>query len=354
MLSPQNTIDILSGRKRGFTAAVVRGALSLAEPVYETYARRRNRRFDTGRLPIATVAAPVISVGNLTVGGTGKTPLVCWLAQWFLSRGIGVTLISRGYGRGGNVINDEARELAARLPEVPHLQNPDRVTAAQQALRANPRQLLILDDAFQHRRLARDLDIVLLDALEPFGYGRMLPRGLLREPLTGLSRAHVVGLSRADAVTPSRREEIRNQVAGLAPQAAWIELCHEPAALIDNAGQRLPLEAWSGKPVRAFCGIGNPAGFAHTLAAAGLVVRGLREFPDHHRYAERDLVALAEWTATDSEVQAVVCTHKDLVKIPRRDIGSLPLMALTVEMRISSGLPELQSYLEELSARVPI
>lgn len=353
MLSLRSAIDVVSGRKRGVLPALARGALSLAEPIYETYVRRRNRRFDTGRLPITAVAAPVISVGNLTVGGTGKTPLVCWLAQWFVRRGIRVTLISRGYGKGASQHNDEARELAARLADVPHLQNPDRVAAAQGALRANPHQVLILDDAFQHRRLARDLDIVLLDALEPFGYGRLLPRGLLREPLTGLARAHVVGLSRADAVAPARVEEIRRQVSRVAPQAKWMELCHQPADYVDHTGQRSPLEAWRGKSVQAFCGIGNPAGFAHSLAAAGVVSRELRPFADHHAYSERDLELLDKWAAEDSESQAVICTHKDLVKIPRRQLGGRPLLALTVEMTFAHGQDGLQSYLEELSARVP-
>jgi tetraacyldisaccharide 4'-kinase len=167
--------------------------------------RQRNRWFDRAGSHVQRVAAPVISVGNITVGGTGKTPFVAWLAQWFALRQMPVTIISRGYGSRRGTPNDEALELAARLPDVPHLQNPDRVAAAEQALHANATQVLILDDAFQHRRLARDLDIVLLDALEPFGYEHLLPRGLLREPIESLSRAHVVALSRSDAVDEPRR-----------------------------------------------------------------------------------------------------------------------------------------------------
>src|SRR5688500_13503686 len=147
MLSPQATADILSGRRRGPAAALLRGMLGAAEPIYGWIVRRRNLRFDSGSLPIHCVAAPVISVGNLTVGGTGKTPLVCWLAEWFQSRGIRVTLISRGYGRSPGQPNDEALELAARLPNVPHLQNADRIAAAQQAIAQERGQELILDDA---------------------------------------------------------------------------------------------------------------------------------------------------------------------------------------------------------------
>lgn len=346
-------MNVLSGRRRGLAANCLRGVLAAAEPFYGWYIGRRNRSYDSGRLPVERVAAPVISVGNLTVGGTGKTPLVCWLTQQFAHRGIGVTLISRGYGRSGGGPNDEALELAARLPRVPHLQDPDRLRAARQALAANPRQILILDDAFQHRRIARDLDIVLLDALEPFGFGRLLPRGLLREPGSSLGRAHIVGLSRAAAIEPARREEIRREVAQLAPRSTWIELNHKPATLMNHPGRHTPLELLQGKAVLAFCGIGNPAGFAHTLAEAGLHVLGLRAFPDHHAYTDRDLAVLSDWIASEPRAQAVVCTHKDLVKIPRASLGELPLAALTVEIDVASGQSELQHHLDVLSARLP-
>src|SRR5206468_2244980 len=130
---------------------------------YGWIVHRRNARFDRGVVRAEKVPAPVISVGNLTVGGTGKSPFVAWLARWFLDHSTAVTIISRGYGSPSGKPNDEALELATRLPGVLHLQNPDRLAAARAALAVNPRQVLILDDAFQHRRLARDLDIVLLD-----------------------------------------------------------------------------------------------------------------------------------------------------------------------------------------------
>jgi tetraacyldisaccharide 4'-kinase len=350
MLSRSASLDILSGRRRGILAGCLRCALAAAEPLYGGYIRRRNGRYDAGTLPITRVDAPVISVGNLTVGGTGKTPLVCWLAQWFASRAIGVTLISRGYGQQKGP-NDEALELAARLPNVPHVQNPDRVAAAQQALAENPRHVLILDDAFQHRRIARDLDIVLLDALAPFGYGRLLPRGLLREPVEGLARAHMVGLSRADAIEAPARAAIQREVARAAPQAAWLELTHRPSGWINAFGEELPLEALRQSPLVAFCGIGNPAGFRHTLKSAGMEVMALREYPDHHAYSHHELSELAEWCSDRGDARAAVCTRKDLVKIPQPAIGDLPLWALAVEMEISVGQSRLQSYLEELAAR---
>ncbi len=335
---PAHYRDIISGSRSGVVAPCARLALAALEPVYGWVVRRKNRRFDSGHSAVR-VAAPVISVGNLTVGGTGKTPLVCWLAKWLREQGQQVTLISRGYGsRSGP--NDEALELAARLPDVPHLQNVDRVAAAQEALRKNPRQVLLLDDAFQHRRLARDLDIVLLDALEPFGYGHLLPRGLLREPLENLSRAHVIGLSRADAVSPIRREEIRQQVQKLAPAAHWIELAHQPRRLIDSSGQRIELSHIHGQRVAAFCGIGNPAGFRHTLTQCGVEVAAMREFPDHCSYTPGVLQELEAWVSkvpARDEIAAVLCTRKDLVKILRQNLAGVPLLAVDVELEITRG-----------------
>jgi tetraacyldisaccharide 4'-kinase len=341
--------DLLAGRGRGPAAAITRGLLTGAEWIYRGYIRCRNEGFDAGWLRAIRVWLPVVSVGNLTVGGTGKTPLVLWLAQWFLDRGVPVSLLSRGYGTGGREQNDEARELAQRLTGVPHFQNPDRVAAARRAAAENPRQVLILDDAFQHRRLARDLDIVLLDAMEPFGYGRLLPRGLLREPPESLARAHIVGLSRADAVSEHFRRQLRSQVQTLAPEAAWMELVHRPWRLLNHAGQSQPLSALAGKKVLAFCGIGNPAGFAHTLGSAGMEVIERRDYPDHHRYDQRDLTELERWPARHGQATAVVCTHKDLVKLSRERLGGLPLWALTIELEIIAGADSLTERLDKLA-----
>jgi len=290
------------------------------------------------------VPAPVISVGNITVGGTGKSPFVAWLARWFLDRGSAVTIISRGYGSRGGKPNDEALELAARLPGVPHLQNPDRVAAARAALEANSQQILILDDAFQHRRLARDLDIVLLDALEPFGYEHLLPRGLLREPMESLARAHVIGLSRGNAVGDSRRREIESRVRQLAPAAVWLELTHHPTRLVSAGGESLEMAALAGQPVAAFCGIGNPAGFRATLESCGFKLAGWLELADHCPYDERQIAMLCQWLDL-LDVPHVVCTRKDLVKIPSDRLAGKRLWALDVELRVLKGLDQLEPLL---------
>lgn len=340
---------VVSGQRQGLLPAALRLLLAAAEPIYGAIVARKNRRYDNGGLPITRVAVPVISVGNLTVGGTGKTPFVVWLAKWFRQRHIAVTLISRGYGQKRGA-NDEAREIAATLPDVPQLQNPNRITAAQQAIAEHHSAAIILDDAFQHRRLARDLDIVLIDALEPFGYGHLLPRGLLREPVANLRRAQVVALSRADAVSADRREEIRSIVAQHAPQAVWLELIHQPVALIDHAGRSEPLSNWQGRPLAAFAGIGNPAGFQHTLAHCGLDVQDFRALADHQDFSAAVVDSLANWLRAQSAIAAVVCTHKDLVKLPHAEIGQVPLRALQIELAITCGEDRLTKLLETVAA----
>ncbi|WP_254507055.1 tetraacyldisaccharide 4'-kinase [Anatilimnocola floriformis] len=349
LVSAETFRDIVSGRRRGFLPAALRSLLATAEPIYGAVVARKNRRYDNGGLPITRVDAPVISVGNLTVGGTGKTPLVIWLAKWFCQRGVKVTLISRGYGQKQGP-NDEAREIAANLPDVPQLQNPDRVAAARQAIREHQTQVLLLDDAFQHRRIARDLDIVLIDALEPFGYGRLLPRGLLREPIANLARAHVVALSRADAVSAERREELRAVVAKYAPQAIWLELAHQPVALLDHAGHSEPLAKWQGQRLAAFAGIGNPAGFEHTLRQCGLQIAAFRALADHQAYSPAIIASLEIWLRAENAA-AAVCTHKDLVKIPQATLGNVPLLALQIALAVTRGEDELNSLLTKLIHR---
>jgi tetraacyldisaccharide 4'-kinase len=335
--------DLVSGRRRGVGASTLRGLLWLAEAPYAAAARWRNARYDAGRAEVRRVRVPVVSVGNLTVGGTGKTPLVRWIAQWLVDRGVRAAIVSRGYRaqRGGP--NDEARELAEFLPDVPHVQDADRYAGAGRAIDQFGCQVVLLDDGFQHRRLARDLDIVLLDAMEPFGFGYMVPRGLLREPVDGLRRAGVVCLSRADLIGADRRDKIRRHVSQLAPAAAWCELAHVPTGLLDSAGQSEPLATLAGQRVVAFCGIGNPAAFRHTLSTVGCEVVLWREFPDHHAYGETELAELEQAAAAEN-ADAMVCTHKDLVKLPR-EWGDRPVRAVLVEMEVLSGREALEQAL---------
>ncbi len=351
MIDPREFREIVSGRRRGLAASALRGMLRTAETPYTFAVNRRNNRFDTGKIISHRVVVPVISVGNLTLGGTGKTPVVKWIVRWFAERGMNVGIVSRGYGASAGRHNDEAVELAQSLPNVPHVQNPDRVAAAQRAINEHHVQAIVLDDGFQHRRLARDLDIVLLDALEPFGFEHVFPRGTLREPVAGLTRAQVVCLSRADAVSSTERNTIRERVQQFAPHAAWCELAHAPSQLINANGDARALDALMGKRVAAFCGIGNPAGFEHTLAATGCTVAAWRVFADHHRYSDADAAALAAM-ARARKADMAVCTHKDLVKLQTLDLGGVPLWAVSIDMQFLSGQTEFEQALAS-AAKMP-
>ena len=184
---------LVSGERRGLLAAGCRLGLSLLAAVYGLAVRLRTAGFRFGLSRISRCQVPVISIGNLTAGGTGKTPLVAWLTKWCQSQALQPGLLSRGYRSDADGNNDEKQLLDQFCPGVPHLQQPDRVSAARAAIDRHDCNVLLLDDGFQHRRLHRDLDLVLIDATCPFGYERLLPRGLLREPTSalGLSLIHI-------------------------------------------------------------------------------------------------------------------------------------------------------------------
>ena len=263
--------------------------------------------------------------------------MVAWFVQFFLEQGRRPGIISRGYGKIKDGVNDEFLELAFRFPTVPHRQNPNRIAAAEEFLSHGDADVLILDDAFQHRRIARDWDIVLLDALEPFGFGHIFPRGTLRESIASLRRAHAVLLSRADRITEDDRRRIREQALNLAPDAAWAEVAHSPCSLVSPSWQESDVSELSNRRVLGFCGIGNPAAFRTTLESCGAEVIDLVAFPDHHCYTADDLNRLEE-LAVNLGVDNAVCTMKDLVKLGESDeLGGKPLRAVAVRIRFLDG-----------------
>lgn len=349
MFGPSRLRDLLFGRRGGLAGALLRGGLRLAEIPYGVVVRARNRAYDTRLRRPHQVPVPVVSVGNITLGGTGKTPLVEWIVRWARAHGQRVGVVSRGYGAGPDPRNDEAMELELALPGLPHVQDPDRVRGARRAIRQFGCQWLVLDDGFQHRRLARNLDLVLIDGLEPFGYGHLVPRGTLREPLAGLCRADMLILSRADMLVPAQRAAIRRRLAEYAPGAGWAEVVHAPKALINASAEQAALASLAGNPVAAFCGVGNPAAFRKTLEILGWRVIALREFADHYRYKKADIQSLIAW-ANRLDVAAVVCTRKDLVKLGIDRLGDRPLWAVTIGLEFLAGQPLLEGRLAALVA----
>jgi tetraacyldisaccharide 4'-kinase len=330
----------------GLLSHLVRGASGAGSVVYGAAIAARNYGFDQGWLQSHAASVPVVSVGNLTLGGTGKTPMVEWLARWFRRHGVRVVILSRGYGRTG-LLNDEGRVLEENLPDVPHLQNPDRVAMARVAAVELETELIVLDDGFQHRRLRRDLDVVLLDALEPFGLARLFPRGLLREPIRSLKRSGVVVLSRADLIAASERAAIRVEAERKAGPLRWIEARHAPLDVIDAEGNSCALEELAGKSALAFCGIGNPEGFRRTLLPLCRELLDFRVFPDHHAYTADDVRSLVGWVA-GSGANLVLTTQKDSVKLRAGTLGPAPLRALRIGLEITAG----HEIMDDLLARL--
>jgi len=330
----QRYLALVSGRTRGPGPALLRFGLYLASLGYGLAVRIRNVLYRLGWKRSQRVAAPVISVGNLTVGGTGKTPTVEYVAGFYRRHECRVAILSRGYGSAGG-LNDEARVLYEQLPDVPHLQGLDRVALARTAIEELESEVLVLDDGFQHRRLARNLDLVLIDATNPWGYGCLLPRGLLREPPAGLRRAQLVLLTRCDQVEPEALDRIRHRIERLAPELPVIETCHQPVELINSERVSAPLELLRERPVAAFCGLGNPEAFRATLVQLGARLCAFRTFPDHHAYSSRDVEELRAWErGLAAEGLLVVTTQKDLVKVRLPVLGRAPLWALRIRLQV--------------------
>lgn len=327
---------------------LLRFLLRAASVPYSIAVRIRNRLIDLRPGSVQSAGVPVISVGNLTTGGTGKTPVVALLVDELAKRSLHPGIVSRGYRSLSDEGNDEKRVLATLCPNAPHVQNSDRVAAARECVSHFDAGVLVADDGFQHRRLARDLDIVLVDALNPWGHNFVLPRGILREPMSGLRRADVVILTRADQVSPKRRDEIWSQTRRWCEVSGEVEVCFEPDELIDLAGNRTPIsEAGPDEKVVAFCGIGNPGGFRRTLEAAGFQVKELIEFPDHHHFSPSDIEAAAAKARQTG--CSLITTLKDLVKIDSAPEDVL-LRALNIRARVTCGEELLAAELDRIAA----
>jgi tetraacyldisaccharide 4'-kinase len=338
-------LNLIRGRRRGPFAALQRAALWLLSKPYGWATRIRNRLYDRGWKRSCRAPVPVVSVGNLTLGGTGKTPCVEYVARHYRRLGLLVATLSRGYGAAEGR-NDEVRVLEMNLDDVPHLQGADRVALARTAVEELESEVLVLDDGFQHRRLARDLDVVLLDATDPWGQGYLFPRGLLRESPRSLARAGVIVLTRCDLVSPEDMARIRTEVTRLAPGVPVAQTTHRPVEWVNAEQAVLPLEALRGRPVAAFCGIGNPDGFRRTLAGLGAAVADFRAFPDHHAYSRADVEGLRTWARQQAKECVVVTTQKDLVKLPLTRIGERELWALRIQLHFLAGQASLDRQLK--------
>jgi tetraacyldisaccharide 4'-kinase len=307
----------------------------------------RNALFDRGWKRSVRAEVPVVSVGNLTLGGTGKTPCVEYVARFFRQLERRVALLSRGYGSEHGP-NDEALVLEENLPDVPHLQGADRVALARTAVEELESEVLVLDDGFQHRRLARDLDLVLVDATQPWGHGHLFPRGLLREPRSSLRRAHLVLLTRCDQVSASDRGRLREEIARHAAGVPLVETTHRPIEWVNAERTPAALDCIAGRPTAAFCGIGNPQAFRHTLHALGIAAEALRTYPDHHAYKRADVEELRAWAGQQARDAVIVTTQKDLVKLRLIQLAGRELWALRIGLHVEAGEDVLQQRLRSV------
>ena len=318
---------------------------------YKLVTALRGTAYRRGLLKTRRLSRPVVSVGNLTAGGTGKTPLVAYVAELLVKRGLKPSILTRGYRRqstekliavepaaerapDARQIGDEPALLARKLPQVPIIVSADRYRAGRMAESRFNADVHILDDGFQHWALAREVDIVVLDVTQNLSRARLLPVGRLREPLEALQRAGMIILSRTELADPAPVESL---VRKIAPQAKVFHAATRLCELVDvNSGRIYPAGAYQGEPVYAFCGIGNPQAFFDDLKAWGFSVAGQRTFRDHHRYGAMDQRHLTLAVRELPGLRACFTTEKDAQNL--RDVfrgtSEIPVLSCTIRAEV--------------------
>jgi tetraacyldisaccharide 4'-kinase len=340
---------LLSGERRGPIPSLLRAFLLALTPLYRLGLAVRGAAYRTGLRRVRRAPVPVVSVGNLTAGGTGKSPFVVHVVRRLEALVRRPAVVSRGYRARPGAASDEAEMIRRAAPGVLHVEDPVRLRGAGRAA-AEGADVVVLDDGFQHRACARDLDIVLVDAGEPFGFGHLLPRGLLREPPAALSRADLLVLTRVDQVSAEEVASLRQRLSGLAPGVPILATRHRPAALrplgSDDAGDPAAL---AGRRVLALSGLARPGAFERTLRDLGADVVAAARFPDHHDYAEEDLAATRE-RARAAGATAIVATTKDAVKL--EGLEGAPAEPVVLVLEVDIEILEGAEILEERLARL--
>jgi len=323
-----------SGRR----ARLSRAVLSPVEAAYRAAVKGRSVLYDRGILKAHDVSVPVVSVGNLTVGGTGKTPVAAWLARQLIERGANPAVVLRGYG------GDEALVHQRLNPTMSVIECPDRVRGMRDAI-AEAADAIVLDDAFQHRRAARDADIILIDADTWSDRRRLLPAGPWREPLSAARRASLVIITRK-TTDKSAVTAVRSALAIAAPRIPTASVLLAPGELRSTVtGQTIPLHTLDGADVTAIAAIANPDAFFRQLTQLGAVVRP-HSFPDHYAFTRGDARRLAE-SAQESDF--AVCTLKDAVKLESfwpAESGSL--WYVSQRLKVEDGKQHIDRLLDHL------
>ena len=356
--------------------------------LYSSLARIHHLTYDLGFRKSLRVPCVVISIGNITMGGVGKSPFVAKLTEILQAQGKTPGLISRGYKASSHqlqhesrvtpkmderyqdylIFNDEAKEFSLQFPDVPYFLHPDRRQAAKALLSYKSEiDVIVLDDAYQHRKIARDFNVLIIDALNPFGGRHVAPSGFLREPLSAIARADFIILNRADLISDSAKADIKTTIKKYAKTNLCGEVCQRPFNIypknnsVDSQSSSsqaspIPFSFWKkefrSRRILAFCGLGAPKGFQKTLEREGLNVVKFIEFPDHCSYSPRDIQLLAQ-SAEQLQIDCLLTTMKDFVKIVERPTFSLPIYALEIRAEFLAGEALFLDKIDALFSPVP-
>ena len=377
---------LISGAGNGLTRPCLCFLLSGISWFYSIIISLRNFSHSRGWLKTHRVNAVVISIGNITTGGTGKTPLVIWLCKFLQQKEFRCAVLTRGYKTHTlkRATSDEQRAtrtdepaiLTESCPQAKVIVNPDRVAGAAEAVNRFGAKVLIMDDGFQHRRLARDLDIVVIDATQPFGYGKMLPAGLLREPVSALKRAYAAVITRCDQISESESSQIEKKLQLANPDMIIARSIHAPICVkyskpfvipaeagIQKNGETMDscasrndsIEQLNGKNIFAFCGIGNPDAFLNTIKRLGGNLLGSKVYNDHHHYKDKDIADIYR-RAAELKADLILTTQKDWTKLifdfrfSIFDCQDIPLAYLAVELKFLAGEDRLTGLIEDALA----
>ena len=369
-------IDLVHDKEvRGISRRLIMGVFYVFSLIYEQLVNLKLTMYRWGWAKKERLGCYVISLGNVTVGGTGKTPTAQHLAREISDMGYRVAILNRGYrakwrGEVGIVSDghtlkmdaetagDEAFMLAKHLPNVPVLIGAQRAVTGRYAIEHFGAEVAILDDGYQHWQLERDMDILLVDAVNVFGNGYLLPRGTLREPLSHIDRADVCLMTKVDQAAPGAIAHIWETFRSYNQDGLILESIHQPRQFVrlsdwyeDIAAGGVPVTEMEGKKVLAVSAIGNPASFEQTLADLGIEMVESMRYPDHHDYGERDMAEVL-YRAETLGVEAIVITEKDAVKVPGDVVRAkwrIPMYVISVEVTLQKGREE---FFQELKRQL--
>lgn len=283
--------------------------LTVASWFYAAGLLIRRLCYRLGLIKPCNAGKAVISIGNITAGGTGKTPLVVWTCEYLGRKNLRPAVLTRGYKSGGGKIPDEPEMIRRLCPGAAVVIDSNRARGAAGAVSELHANVLVMDDGFQHQRLARDLDIVAIDATCPFGYNRLLPAGLLREPVSSLKRARAAVITRTDQADQDTVRSIEKRLLAINPGLTIARANHEPTHLASSRRKKIPLEQLKNRKVHAFCAIGNPPAFFETLTKLQAELT-TQTFNDHHRYSKSEISDIFA-RARQAGARLIVCTQKD-------------------------------------------